>query len=166
MAATKHARGRVERLRMTVEPQAGDDQRRAVSDRLDLFNVATTGIDEWHSVSVFLRDPDDEVVGGLLGEIWGSWLHVSYLWVAAPFRGRGQARALIARAERFAMERGCAHARLETFSFQAPGFYAKQGYAVFGTLEDCPSPGERLFFLKKTLRTATPAARARRTLRS
>lgn len=165
MAPTKPARGSAARLRMSVEPQAGDDQRRAVSDRLDLFNVATTGVDAWHSVSLFLRDPDDAVVGGLLGEIWGSWLHVSYLWVAAPFRGHGHARALLARAERFAIERRCTHARLETFSFQAPGFYAKQGYAVFGTLEDCPVPGHRQFFLQKTL-AAPDRARPRRTLRS
>jgi GNAT superfamily N-acetyltransferase len=149
---------------MSVEPHAGDDLRRAVSESLDLFNVATTGLDACHAVSIFLRDPDDEIVGGLLGEIWGGWLHVSYLFVAAPFRGRGHAKALLARAERFAIERGCHHARLETFSFQAPGFYAKQGYEIFGTLDDHP-PGHRHHFLKKALR-APARARARRALRS
>ena len=133
-----------------VEPHASDELRRAVSDRLDLFNVATTGLDAWHSVAIFLRGPDDEIVGGLLGDIWGSWLHVTYLWVAEPYCGHGHARALLRAAERFAIERGCSAARLETFSFQAPGFYAKQGYEVFGVLEDCP-PGHRQFFLRRTL---------------
>lgn len=135
---------------MSVEPQASDDQRRAVSDRLDLFNVATTGLDEWHSVSIFLRDPDDEVVGGLLGEIWGGWMHVSYLWVAAPFRGLGHARKLLRAAEDFAIARGCTASRLETHSFQAPGFYAKQGYEVFARLDDCP-PGHQYLYLRRTL---------------
>ncbi len=146
--------GKPPELRLSIEPQAGDDQRRAVSDRLDLFNVATTGLDEWHSVTVFLRDEHDAIAGGLLGEIWGGWLHVSYLWVAAPHRGRGHASLLLRAAERFAIERRCHAARLETYSFQAPGFYAKHGYEVFGVLDDCP-PGYRQFFLKKSL-AATP----------
>ena len=161
MASAKKSRGSAPRLRMSVEPDASDEQRRAVSGRLDLFNVATTGLDEWHTVAIFLRDPDDEIVGGILGETWGGWLHVTYLWMAAPFRGRGHARTLLRRAESFAIARGCHAARLETFSFQAPGFYAKQGYQVFGTLEDCPQPGHRQFFLRKTLAAGARPAKTR-----
>lgn len=147
---------------MSVEPQADPSQRSLVSDRLDLFNVARTGLDRWHSVAIFLRDGDDEVVGGLLGAIWGGWLHVTYLWIAEPFRGAGHARALLRRAERFALERGCHAVRIESHSFQAPGFYRKEGYEEWGVLDDYP-PGHRLHFLKKTLapragraHTATP----------
>jgi len=135
---------------MTVEPQAGDDLRRAVSDRLDLFNVATTGLDRWHAVSLFLRDDDDEIVGGLLGSIWGGWMHVTYLWVAEPFRGRGHASALLREAERFATARDCHAVRLESHSFQAPDFYVARGYHVFAVLDDCP-PGQQLVFLRKPL---------------
>lgn len=137
-------------LRMTVEPQADDGLRRMVSDRLDLFNVATTGLDRWHAVSLFLRDADDEIAGGLLGAIWGGWLHVTYLWVAEPFRGRGHASVLLRAAERFATARGCHAARLESHSFQAPDFYVARGYHVFAVLDDCP-PGHQLVFLRKPL---------------
>jgi ribosomal protein S18 acetylase RimI-like enzyme len=143
---------------MIVEPHAADDVRRAVSSRIDLFNVARTGLDEWHSVSIFLRDADDEVVGGVLGEIWGGWLHVTTLWVAEALRGAGHGRALLRAAERFAVERGCTHARLESFSFQAPDFYRRHGYEPFGVLEDCP-PGHRQYFLRRAL--AQPRSRRR-----
>ncbi|MBM4246957.1 MAG: GNAT family N-acetyltransferase [Deltaproteobacteria bacterium] len=146
-------------LRMSVEPQAGDDLRRSLSDRLDLFNVATTGIDRWHALSIFLRDPDDEIVGGLLGQIWGGWLHVSHLWIAEPFRGAGHASGLLREAERFAIARGCHAARLDSHSFQAPDFYVKHGYHILGVLEDYP-PGHQLVFLRKTL-AADAAARTR-----
>lgn len=139
-------------LRLSIEPHAGDELRRAVSDRLDLFNVATTGIDRWHAVSIFLRDPDDEIAGGLLGEIWGGWLEVKYLWVAQPFRGHRHGSTLLAAAERFAVTRGCHAAHLDSYSFQAPDFYVKHGYRVFGVLDDYP-PGHQRVYLRKTLRS-------------
>jgi GNAT superfamily N-acetyltransferase len=170
---TRTSRPKEPALRMSVEPHAGEDLRRAVSDRLDLFNVATTGLDRWHAVSIFLRDPDDEIVGGLLGAIWGGWLEVKYLWVAEPFRGRGHATALLARAERFALARGCHASHLDSFTFQAPDFYVKHGYHVFAVLDDYP-PGHQRAYLRKTLaakgseRAPAPKKRApaRRRVRS
>ena len=47
-------------------------------------------------------------------------------------RGRGHAMALMARAEDEARRRGATDSVLDTFSFQAPGFYRKLGYREFG----------------------------------
>jgi hypothetical protein len=38
---------------------------------------------------------------------------------------------------------------LDSFSFQAPGFYKKLGYSVFGTLPDFPKGETRYFFSKR-----------------
>ena len=64
-------------------------------------------------------------------------------------------RRLLLEAEARAARRGCRGAWLGTFGFQARGFYEKQGYAVFGALQDCP-PGHARFFLSK--RPDAPAA--------
>jgi hypothetical protein len=53
-------------------------------------------------------------------------------------------------AEAEARQRGAQHAYLDTFSFQAPGFYKKHGYQVFGELQDFP-PGHQRYFLTKQL---------------
>src|SRR5712691_3125402 len=71
------------------------------------------------------------------------------LWVHAELRGQGIGRELMARAEQRAAALGCHSAFLDTFSFQAPGFYQKLGYTVFGTL-DYP-PDHKRFFLQKRL---------------
>ncbi|MFD8817829.1 GNAT family N-acetyltransferase [Streptomyces sp. NPDC059627] len=92
-----------------------------------------------------------DMAGGLVGHSWTSWLHVTYLWVDAPHRGSGLGGRLLAEAERIAREnRGCTAARLETWDFQAPGFYQKQGYDVVCVIPDYP-PGITEYTLTKRL---------------
>jgi hypothetical protein len=65
---------------------------------------------------------------------------------------------LLRAAELMAVENGAARATLDTFNPGAKVYYLKQGYKVFGALEDYP-PGYTKFFLAKTLRApgAVPA---------
>jgi hypothetical protein len=49
-----------------------------------------------------------------------------------------------------AAERGCVAAVLYTISFQAPGFYEKNGYRVLGTVA-CLPPGTSRIFMTKPL---------------
>jgi GNAT superfamily N-acetyltransferase len=78
-----------------------------------------------------LRDAEARLVGGVLGSTAWSWLSVEALWVDVKLRGQGRGRELLAAAERIARERGCMWARLDTFDFQARGFYERAGYAVY-----------------------------------
>jgi predicted GNAT family acetyltransferase len=64
------------------------------------------------------------------------------------YRERGLASDLMVVAESEALERGCKHAFLDTFSFKALGFYKKLGYAEFGRLCGFSGQYER-HFLKK-----------------
>jgi GNAT superfamily N-acetyltransferase len=51
-------------------------------------------------------------------------------------RNEGHASRLLIAAESEARKRGCKHAFLDTFSFQALGFYYKLGYSEFGRLDE------------------------------
>jgi 8-oxo-dGTP pyrophosphatase MutT (NUDIX family) len=77
------------------------------------------------------------------------WLFVDHLWVHGDLRKRGIGRELLRQAEQHAILSGCHSAWLDTFSFQAPQFYQRLGYEVFGAL-DYP-PDHRRLFLKKRL---------------
>jgi ribosomal protein S18 acetylase RimI-like enzyme len=57
---------------------------------------------------------------------------------------------MLLQAEQEAIARGCRGAWLDTYSFQARGFYERLGYAVFGILNDYP-PGQKRIFLHKVL---------------
>ncbi|MFJ4818479.1 GNAT family N-acetyltransferase [Streptomyces sp. NPDC088801] len=98
-----------------------------------------------------VNDSDDDLAGGLVGHTWATWLHVTYLWVDERHRGRGLGARLLAQAEHIATRsRGCRAARLETWDFQAPMFYRKQGYEVVSVIPDYP-PGITEYSLVKRL---------------
>jgi GNAT superfamily N-acetyltransferase len=137
-------------LEIVFDPLPGEALRSYVIDSLDAHNIAATGLSAWHPVGFFLKSPRGEWLGGLLGSLWGGWLHVRILWVHAAARGQGNGTRLLQAAEAYAVERDCFAATLETHSFQARPFYEKHGYQVFATLDDWP-PGHSKFFLRKQL---------------
>jgi ribosomal protein S18 acetylase RimI-like enzyme len=82
--------------------------------------------------------------------------HWNHFFVAAVFvdpqlRRQRVGRELLRRAEALALDQGCDAIYLDTFDFQAPGFYEKLGFKVFGKLEEYP-PGHQRFYLVKRLR--------------
>lgn len=137
-------------IRIVSDPHASESLKQVVVDHLDTYNIALTGLQEYSPVNFFLRDQGDEVMGGLLAQVWGGVLYVRILWVSAALRGRGFGRRLMEAAERRAVERGCRHVFLDTFDFQAPGFYEKLGYRTYAKAEDWPV-GHAHHFLRKDL---------------
>ena len=139
-------------MKIAFEPALSGDVRQRVELGVDLHNVAATQLPDFYAVAFLLREDDGELRGGLLGEVWGGWLHIGYLWVDAPLRHQGWATKLVHAAEQYAASRGAHDVHLETFSFQARPLYEKLGYEVFATLDDFP-PGHKKFFLRKKLTT-------------
>lgn len=135
-------------IRIVSDPHASESLKQFVTDQLDMYNVAATGFREYSPVNFFLRDTGDEVVGGLLGGIWGGVLFIRILWVSEALRGQGFGRRLLNMAERRGMERGCRHVFLDTFDFQAPGFYERLGYRTYAKAEDWPVAHAHHFLTK------------------
>ncbi len=141
-------------LRLDIEdaPAAADVE--VLPNGLEAFNESRwPGHQPWKPLAVFARD-GETIVAGLAGETYSGWLFIKYLWVSEALRGGGVGRALMAAAEARAVERGCHSAWVDTFSFQAPGFYPKLGYEPFGEL-DYPPDFKRIF-LRKRLAPAPP----------
>jgi GNAT superfamily N-acetyltransferase len=72
------------------------------------------------------------------------------LVVPAALRGQGLGAALLHAAEAEARAGCCRGAHVDSFSFQAVGFYEKCGYVQFGLLPDYP-PGYSQHYLFKRL---------------
>ena len=97
-----------------------------------------------------VQTPDGEIAGGVIAVTYWDWLSIDLMWLREDLRGRGYGSRLLALAEEAGRRYGAKHAYLDTFSFQAPDFYAKHGYRVFGELPDFP-PGHRRTYLTKEL---------------
>src|SRR5437870_10505786 len=104
------------------------------------YNISRAGLLEYIPLLLMLRDDAGKLMGGLQASIYFKWLYVDFLWIAESLRGQWQGSMLLRAAEEEARRRGCQHAWLNTFDFQARGFYEKHGYTLFGQLPDYP-PG-------------------------
>jgi GNAT superfamily N-acetyltransferase len=137
------------KLTLTDDPTPA--MRRAIVDPLVLFNEAQAGPENYRPLVILVSDSaTGSIAGGLWGSTANSHLHVDLLFLPAELRGAGLGRRLMRDAEDEALRRGCRGAWLDTYSFQARGFYERLGYTVFGTINDYP-PGHSRFFLTKTL---------------
>jgi ribosomal protein S18 acetylase RimI-like enzyme len=138
-------------VRLSSEPDAPASDVSRIIDAIDEWNMAVTGVRDYHPIAIFVRDDDDAIRGGITGGVWGGWLHILALWVDEPLRRQGLGRELIRAAEAEGVTAGARHAFLETHSFQAPDLDRRLGYEAFGEIEDYP-PGHTQLFLRKDLR--------------
>src|SRR5262245_27849656 len=136
--------------RIEFEPFVEESVRQFIVNGVDHYNIAAAGSPDHFPVNFVLRGEHGDVLGGLLGQVWGGWLQLSYVWGADAARGAGHGARLLQSAEAYARSRGAVAATLETHSFQARPFYQRHGYQVFATLDGYP-PGHAKFFLKKDL---------------
>lgn len=102
------------------------------------------------SIAFYLRDVKGTIVGGVYGN-YGcfNWLYVDTLWVSDEARGHGNGSRLLQAIENEAIKNGCTSVYLDTFSFQAPEFYKKLGYTIFGELDNFPDGYSRIFLRKE-----------------
>jgi GNAT superfamily N-acetyltransferase len=135
---------------LELTEQAPPEDLKAVNAALADYNRRAMPNSSFRQLNILVRDAAGEVVGGLRGETYWDWLYVDTLALRDEARGQGLGSMLLALAEREAVARGCHSVYLDTFSFQALPFYQKQGYTVFGTLDNFPGEHTR-YFLRKAL---------------
>jgi ribosomal protein S18 acetylase RimI-like enzyme len=138
------------RLTLTLEERPSPEAVGFLVHHMLAFNEAHRPHAMPSTLAAFVRDGRRRVVGGALGSTHWGWLHVSHLWVPEELRRQGWGRRLMEALEAGARERECHSAHVDTFGFQARGFYERLGYQLFGTLPDYPQ-GESLYFLFKRL---------------
>lgn len=133
----------------------------ALDDRLTrelvAFNSAATGAFDRDAFSVKVTDEAGDLVGGLTASTWGGLCRVELLWVRDGSRADGWGSRILRAAEEEARRRGCDRVSVSSFTFQAPGFYRRHGYAETGRALGIPG-GHADVHLFKSLTTGGPTA--------
>jgi GNAT superfamily N-acetyltransferase len=137
-------------LKITYEEKPEEAAWGIIGRGVGSYNKERAGENNFQRLCYVLQDTEGEVVGGILGETYWEWFYLDLLWVAEDLRRQGYGSQLLEIAEEEARRRGAKNAYLDTFSFQAPQFYFKNGYQVFGELNEFP-PGSQRYFLQKGL---------------
>ena len=144
---------REEGVVITVAGELDAETEASIEAGLDAYNASRVGPDPTRVLWVVCRDGHGKLIGGARCVVIWQWLLIDWLWVAEEHRGGGIGSALLRKAEQASMADGCTDTMLNTFSFQAPAFYRRHGYSVFGQLEDMP-PGHARYWMSKQLKAA------------
>src|SRR5215813_6512997 len=115
---------------LTVEDDPSAEDVGALGEGLTAHALPLTGVPGFNRLGVFLRDERGMLVGGVFAHVNWNWLSINLVWVSERLRRAGLGRQMILAMEQAGRERGCTHAHLDTFSYQARPFYEKLGYEV------------------------------------
>ena len=119
-----------------------------IGDLIRSYNRSRREAAESEPLNLYVEDDNGQLLAGLVAETFGNWLEIEYLFVKEDIRGQGIGSKLLEQAESEAKMRNCRFAFVNTYQFQAPAFYKKQGYKKVFTLKDYPYTGQRHYYQK------------------
>ena len=138
-------------MKLLFEPCLKEDIQ-LILDGINHYNLNKVPplADVWTPIEIIAKNEDGLELGGILSGI-GYWngLEIKILWVKEEFRNKGIGTKILKHAEEIARKKGASIAMLDTFDFQAEGFYKKQGYEVVGEINDFPKGHKRIYFSKQ-----------------
>ncbi len=140
---------------LDLTDDANEDIRKEIVAPLIAYNISKAGPSNGRPLVITVRDSSNAIIGGLWGNTGFQWFFTQLLVVPESLRGHGVGTELMKRAEMEAANRGCHSAWLDTFEFQARGFYERIGYECFAQLPEYPSGFSR-YFMKKSLVASAP----------
>lgn len=91
----------------------------------------------------------DKMVGGITSHLVGKTCSIKLLWVHPDYRKKKVGSELLKRLEDYAYLQGCIMSFVDTMSYQAPGFYLKNGYKEATRLIEFYEGHDRVFYKKK-----------------
>jgi len=134
---------------LSLSDIADEATRQAILAPLRAYNEAQAGPGNYQPLVITIQDEAGLVIGGLWGSTGYGWLYTQLLAVPEQLRGQGVGARVLRQAEGEARARGCVGSWLDTFSFQARGFYERLGYQAFGSIDNYPPGGARCFLSKR-----------------
>lgn len=124
---------------LTITKQLCEKDKQYIEDELYFFNLRHFPKDlggRYEEVNLYVKDENDNVRGGILSAICWNWLEIYSLILDEDIRNSGYGTKLLNEVEKIAREKKCDFIKVDTLSFQALDFYKKNGFQVYGTIDN------------------------------
>ena len=139
-------------FRLVEEKRRARSVARRVRSGLINHNRSKVGAPRYRPLVLSARDVKGRLIGGLVGQLYWNALYVELLWVSTRARGEGVGRGLMQAAEGRARRARKDLIYLNTYTFQAPGFYRGLGFRSIGRIAGYPRGASRIFLVKRLKR--------------
>jgi predicted acetyltransferase/GNAT superfamily N-acetyltransferase len=117
-------------LRISFESNPEPNDIQIIADGIKAYAKKKKALTPWDYFAFFIRDQENNVVGGCDGnELYGC-LYIDQLWVSETIRHSGWGTQLINAALDYGKNRGCTFANVDTMDWEALDFYQKLGFTV------------------------------------
>jgi GNAT superfamily N-acetyltransferase len=129
----------------------GTELHAELNRRLVSFNQAERPLVNWGTDNVFtvaVHDAFGVLRGGVSGAVRMGAVEIRGVWLDDDLRGQHLGEKIMQTAESEARRRGAKVALLDTYEFQARGFYERLGYTCFATF-DFPQGVQRFYMSRK-----------------
>ncbi|MEM6677473.1 MAG: GNAT family N-acetyltransferase [Pseudomonadota bacterium] len=102
----------------------------------------------------FEAKEDGAMIGGIHAYVLYGWCFIKLLAIEPGHRGKGLGETLMQQLEERMRAEGVIGLWVDTYEYQAPGFYERLGFTRYGTLEAAEPICNRHYLYKRL--TATP----------
>ncbi len=140
-------------MQYKITQEQNERKKSLINNKLYEYNLKHFPKDlrgRYQESNLFLTDENDQICGGILGEVCWNWLEIHTLMIDEDIRGLGYGSKLLLEIEQIALNNKCDFIKVDTLSFQALDFYKNHGYQVYGTLDNV-GRDHKHYFLKKDL---------------
>lgn len=138
-------------MKISINKKINKDSQQKIGKMLEEYNSTYVSQKKESSstpIEIILRNDADKIIGGLYGRtIWGN-MEIKTCVIHQAKRKQGFGKILIQSAEKEARKRKCNQITLDTFSFQAPGFYENLGFEKIGVETNFPIGYEKYYYRK------------------
>lgn len=134
-----------------IDGELNPEDKKVLVDGMLAYHASKGHPRKTDTYSILLKDAENMVRGAVIVSFLWNGMHIDSLWVDESLRNQDWGSKLMKIAEEEAVRRGCTIAYTDTFTWQAPEFYKKHGYSIYGELEDFPA-GNSLYYMSKKLK--------------
>ena len=141
-----------EQVTITVDPETAAEDNKFLLESVRRYAVETALRQcpeaKVEPLTIVIQNKQEEIVGGLFGELFLGSMMIKVLWLAEEYRNQGYGTKLMRMAEDWARQKNAQILWLDTYSFLAPRFYEKLGFEQFGFIQVQDSGPIRQFYQK------------------